>query len=580
MSRAKNINRATTLIFAERKDFIIIGLTGRTGSGCTSVAELLSRNFNDLSLLKPMESGFTSNEDRKYSIIYNYAQKNWNKFRIIQMRNIITSIILLNDLKSFVNFLENNFNDANRGFNSEADYIKDKLESEYTNLFNLRHRLKRLVEKNDENLGNDEVYEFYFNKIPRFTDELTCCLNNYNSSNAIKVYQKIGNNIRSSGEAFCEKVKPEYTLQLSREANKLIKILRKRNLNIKKKDSKNQSKVLVVIDALRTPYEVAFFKDRYSAFYLFSINTENTIRENRLLDKNYTRKQIEELDNQEYPKKKGMQHYYSQDVQGCIELSDVHLNNPDDKSFTNLKKQLIKYITLIMHPGLVTPTHIETCMQMAYNAKLNSGCLSRQVGAVITDKSFFIRSIGWNNTPEGQIPCNLRTLINLLECNDELAFSNFEKENDQFRNYIEEKLVLTNEDKEMLNGRPYHYCFKDIYNKMGIEQNKNQVHTRAMHAEENAFLQIAKQGGVSVQGGYLFTTASPCELCSKKAYHLGIEKIYYIDPYPGISVTHVLSGGNKRVEMILFSGAIGRAYNQFYTQILPLKDELTMLLNE
>lgn len=104
------------------------------------------------------------------------------------------------------------------------------------------------------------------------------------------------------------------------------------------------------------------------------------------------------------------------------------------------------------------------------------------------------------------------------------------------------------------------------------------MHTRAIHAEEMAFLQAAKIGTPVVTGGYLFTTASPCELCSKKAYHLGISKIYYIDKYPGISYEHILNCGESSLDMIPFSGAIGRAYTQLYTEILPYKDELYMLL--
>lgn len=110
---------------------------------------------------------------------------------------------------------------------------------------------------------------------------------------------------------------------------------------------------------------------------------------------------------------------------------------------------------------------------------------------------------------------------------------------------------------------------------------KNQVHTRALHAEENAFLQLAKYGGIGIKGGNLFTTASPCELCSKKAYQLGIRNIYYIDPYPGISVRHILSFKNihgSKPEMHLFVGAIGRAYTTLYSQKLSIKDELELLL--
>ncbi len=85
---------------------------------------------------------------------------------------------------------------------------------------------------------------------------------------------------------------------------------------------------------------------------------------------------------------------------------------------------------------------------------------------------------------------------------------------------------------------------------------------------------------MKIQDGFLFTTASPCELCAKKAYQIGIKNIFYIDLYPGISQSHVLENGKikNRPELILFHGAIGRAYIQFYTPLLPYKDEMYMLL--
>lgn len=75
----------------------------------------------------------------------------------------------------------------------------------------------------------------------------------------------------------------------------------------------------------------------------------------------------------------------------------------------------------------------------------------------------------------------------------------------------------------------------------------------------------------------LFTTASPCELCAKKAYQLGITTIYYIDPYPGIALDHILQGGGKNPVLTLFSGAIGRAFHRLYTPIVAYKDELNAL---
>lgn len=247
------------------------------------------------------------------------------------------------------------------------------------------------------------------------------------------------------------------------------------------------------------------------------------------------------------------------------------------------------------HPGLITPSAIERCMQIAYNAKLNSGCLSRQVGAVITDDSFSIKAVGWNSTPEHQVPCNLRNLIQYFNDLDENSFSSYEQENEAFKKTLKSKydiLVdfakLKNESgkicgnisyeiTKVLNGRHYPYCFKDLY------QKSNQVHTRYLHAEENAFLQLAKNGGEGIKGGNLFTTASSCVLCSKKAYHLGIKNIYYIIPYPDIAPSHIISFGKPNNEHnpknILFSGAIGRAYTSLYTQRIAFKDELDFLIS-
>lgn len=52
----------------------------------------------------------------------------------------------------------------------------------------------------------------------------------------------------------------------------------------------------------------------------------------------------------------------------------------------------------------------------------------------------------------------------------------------------------------------------------------------------------------------------------------------HIEPYPGISQRHVCNSGdpNNRAQYILFEGAIGRAYTQLYTPILPYKDELSL----
>ena len=85
-------NNAVETIFAEQKDFIIIGLTGRTGCGCSTVAKLLCMDFNGLQ--PPMDSRIDTNSDRQNKIVYDYAKTAWTPFRLIEMKHIIFTFVL------------------------------------------------------------------------------------------------------------------------------------------------------------------------------------------------------------------------------------------------------------------------------------------------------------------------------------------------------------------------------------------------------------------------------------------------------------------------------------------------------
>ena len=397
--------------------------------------------------------------------------------------------------------------------------------------------------------------------------------------------------------------------------NRIIKAIRK-----------IKSEAFIVIDALRNPYEVSFFRDRYSAFKLVAINAPDQDRKNYLQQiHKFNVDQLKHLDKNESGKfdngksKKRQFHYCTlhfklcleesslasliylqkwdapstkddrekileerfivQNVKKCIEMSDVHIFNPRNelKNHNILASQLAWYFSLMHHPGLVSPTFMERSMQIAYSAKSNSGCISRQVGAVITDNENSIKAVGWNDVPSGQVPCSLRSVYGALNHFDERVYSHYERNDSDFRKALKAKYRNTIEqESESLKGRNLSYCFKEVKN--SIDNKGNQVHTRALHAEENAFLQLTKYGGIGIKGGKLYTTASPCELCAKKAYQLGIEEIIFIDPYPGIAKEHILQNGKYQPTLIQFHGAVGRGYHQLYESALSYKDELKFFL--
>ena len=542
---------------------IIIGLTGRTGSGCTYVSRLLEKDSFDSLNCKPDEDPVEALKDR---IVFNFMQSKWKKFRIISLSNIILSFILETGLESFKNYLDSL---------SKNNIIIEKLENVKTKLNQLEDIFNEF-DKIDASVTADKI-EYYINKLTSHKEALISIFRTFTCKKMINsrfekkditnidlftyIFQQVGNNLRSSGKCYVQ----GEGLQSNPLLDRLINII---NL-IREQDGV----VRVCIDSFRNPIEILDLKNKYVNFYVFAIKVDNETRKTRLR-KIYTDEQWLSLDQVEYPSKytNETEYFFKQNVQKCIELADIHFNNADNE---NIITKLIRYISLILHPGLISPTNIERCMQIAYSAKLSSGCLSRQVGAVVTDESFVIKSIGWNDVPCGQTPCALRNITDLVDCKNLQYFSKFERTNEAFKLAIEE--IRNSIDENELRGRNFCFCFKDVYN--AIEENKNQVHTRSLHAEENAFLGISKNGGVGIDRGILFVTASPCELCSKKSFQLNLSRIYYIDPYPGIAQDQILDFGDaeNRPQIQLFYGAVGESYIKLFSQKLSIKDELGLL---
>ena len=564
-------------------------MTGRTGSGCSTVSKILeTESFESLHLKDPKAFDFHTRDERKYAVIYKYmkAQGHWTPFTIIEGSSIIFSFILEQGHENFIKYISkyknvNSTNDIRISAFSDVLYSAEGIKY----MFEKGDPYK--LDKLDEILANKKSTEKYFNyyikELPRLKSEFRKTFSNYTchreyidrfsqtkytkSHLYTFLLQEIGNNIRSSGDPYCSDYRENNFYDVAKRIDAIIKIIKKHNSN------NNIAETRICVDAIRNPYEAYYFKDKYSSFYLAAIHTDEDCRKNRL--RSLDEEELHSLDTVEYEdnNKNDYDIFCHQNIQSCLSISDIHFYNPQvqDSRYYFLTEQIIKYISLMLHPGLITPSHIERCMQTAYTASLNSGCLSRQVGAVITGSDFSVKAIGWNEVPEGQVPCNLRCVENYCRNKDEQSYSEFEIDDCSFQ----ESISAINKELQNaeLNGITFSYCFKDIYT--GITNVKNQVHTRALHAEENAFLQLSKHGGQGIMGGKLFSTASPCELCAKKAYQLGIKEIYYIDPYPGISTRHILSFGKiNNPSVYLFYGAIGNAYVKLYTPRIPLKDEL------
>ena len=523
------------------------------------------------------------------------------------------------------------------------DYISDP-QSFWNTLSNINSQLNTKKDSigsgnNDANAPNNfKNFIFVHDIIPALSSVIHDILITINQDNFTALFQKFGNCIRRFGEIILDDYKTMERLEenqdcdifaVPRKINQFIKVLRHPFAD-------NFARpVRIVIDSIKNIFEADYLRERYSAFYLFGISTDEATRISRLTysgGKKLNIKQIHHIDWNEYPSvaekiyekyhtaankdtsgskdtnndplysakadtseeksffdnivgdslmadhvrkdayDKKLHQFVLQDVEHSIENADVYISNygTSNASYRALKWSLIRNVCLILYPGLVQPTPIERCMQIAFSAKVNSGCLSRQVGAVVTDPQYNIVSIGWNDVPCGDISCSRKNLIDLYRLDDPAAYTAYEKGNPDFRSKIKALKMNTTEIGKCLNGLPIRYCFKDFH-----KAPKDPMRSRAMHGEEKALAHCGKE----CEGGYLFTTSSTCEMCTKNAKNHKIKKIYYIQPYPGISQDQYSNSGDTEniAEHVLFTGAIGRAYTQMYSPIMPHKDILELL---
>lgn len=605
-----------------RKNFAIIGVTGRTGSGCSQVSKNLAQKdyFSKIQKRFEAEEKPYLEEDLKFKISLKYLcyENNWMPFQVIKYANVLFYELLF---EAFVQHRENE---------DSKEFLKSVIIS---NKGKGKGKTYERFSSDDEN--DKKIVEFINNKIMPYKDRFDCykcstldiCLDDPNIPTydhfvyiinplAEKFYTLIKSldytktklflhdisfEVRSTGcmktDVNNSKPSMDSIYIIADTINRLIKCFR----------HKHKGQGRIVIDSLKNSLELTYFKERYASFYCIALNKVqeerydykfNIISEITSKNPKEHCKCNQEIDNIEYGGKdvnKG--DFASPDIENCIQKSEYHIFYSNDwskysalmrgetKYSTSLDVQLTKFISLLFCPGIITPSSIERSMQVAYNAKANSGCISRQVGAVVTDKNHSIKAIGWNDVAKNQVPCNLRSLDDLRSKKNSSHFSDFERgisgEYKDGKTFLEKiKEIHSTDLSQKLGGRNCSFCFKSCHN--SFEGKSNQVHTRSLHAEENAMLQITKYGGQGIEDGNLYTTASPCELCSKKAFQLGIKEIYYIDPYPGIATQHILKGAKEEElnpTLKMFRGAVGRGFHKLYEPFMNFKDELNIRAN-
>ena len=229
-------------IYNERSNFIIVGLTGRTGSGCSEAASILeSANFEDLNLKVPKNQDYHSKDERKYKIIYDYAKSNWNQFFVLRMSDVIFSFLLPYKLKE----LNEIFTAIVPSWPKEITekVIKD---SAFAELYNTAHESFMKLRTSDNTLLRDneeQLSEEYalistirnlhskFKKIAsKYSCQTTANIQKEEKEITANAYsclwQNMGNIIRREGGVKTATSDSKNMFHLARRANDFIKAIR------------------------------------------------------------------------------------------------------------------------------------------------------------------------------------------------------------------------------------------------------------------------------------------------------------------------------------------------------------------
>jgi dCMP deaminase len=243
------------------------------------------------------------------------------------------------------------------------------------------------------------------------------------------------------------------------------------------------------IDSIRHPAEVAALRASGQSFQLLWVDASIETRLARILERGRpgdprTASDLERLEAKEL----GSDDPSSQQLLAVRDLADFRLDNG------GALELLYAQIHTVFEQNLFfeRPSWDDYFMSIAETVASRSNCVKRKVAAVVTRDRRII-STGYNGTPRGTRNCNEG---GCPRCN-------------------------------------------------GLSPGGTQLdECRCSHGEENAISQAAYHG-VSLKGGSIYTTFSPCLQCTKLIINSGLVEVIYNTAYPlgGSSLDLLREGG-------------------------------------
>lgn len=372
-----------------------------------------------------------------------------------------------------------------------------------------------------------------------------------------------------------------------------------------------ESKTAYILDSLKNIAEVQLLRDVYGAtFRLVAVHCDYARRFKRLYGNigseakfaGATREEVADfMSRDEMDKAKN-----GQQVREVFHLADYFVDdNQDEKINVTNNANLKRFCEILLGSGFHRPTVDETAMYTAFSVALRSSCLSRQVGAALTNEVGQIISIGSNDVPkfgggtylEGASP-DCRCAFWQWKGADGKEFTGCH--NSRHKQFIAEEIKqavkdqLTSKVPEVTNElteankaivfKALDACITSGMAEFSIPRVKDLVeYSRSIHAEMDALFSAARQG-ITTKNTALYCTTFPCHNCARHMVTAGVKRVLYVEPYvkslaldlhsDSISTNNHLNSDQQTKMMVLpFTGVGPRMYEDHFIKSGELKDE-------
>jgi len=325
-------------------------------------------------------------------------------------------------------------------------------------------------------------------------------------------------------------------------------------------------RVAYVIDQLKNPKEVALLRAVYrDLFFMVGVLASYNARKSNLSS------MTSELAERLIERDRKESNANGQQLEKTLHQSDFFISNTHGNS--NRRSEALKrFVGLIHGDNGLTPTAKERGMFAAFTAGLRSACLSRQVGASIMSPEGNLISTGCNDVP--------RAGGGLYEGGDDDQRCFFQKglcHNDRHKNSLKEDIARIIQANGISSEKSIALAEKI---KQETRVGALIEFSRAVHAEMDAIVGVAREGGAKVAGAIMFTTTYPCHSCARHIVAAGIKAVYFIEPYEKSlasdlhddSITHdpdvepdwSAMADISKVAFLQFEGVSPRNYSEFF----------------